>query len=143
MTFFYSALLGAILGVLYDTVRLIRTLFARKKAVGMCLDAVFVSVSCLMLLGFVLTVSNGQMRFYVLLGIGLGWMLYAYLLSPTVYSVLSVCVRVLTRVLQFVGGLIHRAFGGIYHMMQFVCRRLLDGHRKKKTQRLEPPSDQA
>jgi len=134
--FLYSGLLGAVLGSLYDTVRLARTL-TRKKAVELCLDALFVPVSCLMLLGFVLTVANGQMRFYVLFGVGLGWMLYAYTLSPTVFSILSVSLRGLIRALQFVGGIIRRIFGGSYHLMQ----RVLDGHRKKKAQRSEVSSD--
>ena len=142
LAFLYSGLFGAIVATLYDLVRLIRASLGRKKVAEMCLDAVFVLISCLMLLGFVLTVLNGQMRWYGLLGIGLGWMLYAYLLSPTVFAILTVFSRILVRSLRFTGDLIRRIFGGIYHFMQRIRKRILDGHRKKKAQRSEKKPDQ-
>ena len=120
---------GMILGALYDVVRLMR--FPRRKALGACLDAVFVLLACLMLLGFVLTVLDGQMRFYVLLGVGLGWMIYAYTLSPTVSAILRVVFRIVTESLRGIGSFIRRSFGGVYHLMQRIRKGLADGHRKK------------
>lgn len=127
--FLYAGVFGMILGALYDVVRLMRS--PRRKVLGACLDAVFVLIACLMLLGFVLTVLDGQMRFYVLLGVGLGWMIYAYTLSPTVFAILTVVSRLLTRGLRKVGSLIRRSFGGVYHLIQRIRKRYADGHRKK------------
>lgn len=137
LVFCYSALLGACCGVGYDFLRLVRA-NVRNNILCLLADVVYVLLSCLALLGFVLTVANGQMRWYVLLGVVLGGMLYAAVFGLTVFRILSVICRGLLRLLHTLG----RPLEWISRSCYRLALRCRNGHRKKKTKLPEETSGQ-
>lgn len=133
LVFFWSALLGAGYGIGFDLLRLFRLKIGKRKGIGLLADAVYALVSCFVLLGFVLTVANGQMRWYVLFGIFLGGMLYASAFSPTVFRVLVVLARWVSRLLNAIG----KPFEWFLHGSYRLILKLRNGHRKRKTKRTQ------
>ena len=88
LEFFYSALLGVALGALFDFFRVVRFFLPRRKLITAVSDAMFWFFAICALLAFVLTVSDGKMRWYVLVGTFCGGFVYV--------SALSVHIRVLS-----------------------------------------------
>ncbi len=76
--FLYAIGFGFFLGGVYDVFRLFRLLFQKKDGAYRVSDLLFALTSGFFVFLFALTVLNGQMRGYVLCGILLGFLLYAY-----------------------------------------------------------------
>lgn len=76
--FLYSVGFGFFLGAVYDVFRMLRLLFQKSDRAYRVSDLLFALVSGLLVFLFALTMLNGQIRGYVLFGILLGFLLYAY-----------------------------------------------------------------
>ncbi len=98
--FLYSALLGIGAGVFFDLLKVIRTYTSKKKWVTGLFDAVFWIVTAIALFAFILTVSGGKMRWYVLVGIFCGAFVYRAAASEIVFKVLKGTSDLLIRLLQ-------------------------------------------
>ena len=84
--------LGAVLGVFYDLRRAIRTHFRLKRWGTGLLDVLFsiVGTACFLLL--MLRGTDGRLRFYLPLGLIIGFFLYRETVSPWV---LRLCLQLL------------------------------------------------
>lgn len=84
--------LGAVLGVFYDLLRAIRTHFRLKRWGTGLLDVLFsiVGTACFLLL--MLCGTDGRLRFYLPLGLIIGFFLYRETVSPWV---LRLCLQLL------------------------------------------------
>lgn len=84
--------LGAVLGVFYDLLRAIRTHFRLKRWGTGLLDVLFsiVGTACFLLL--MLRGTDGRLRFYLPLGLIIGFFLYRETVSPWV---LRLCLQLL------------------------------------------------
>ena len=97
--FLYSAILGISLGVLFDITRLVRSYMPKKRVATALLDLLFWCVAIISLLAFILTVCEGKMRWYVLVGAFCGCFVYMAALSEIVYKVLFSLVAVVRKAL--------------------------------------------
>ena len=99
MEFIYSALFGVCIGVFYDALAIIRSYIKPKKVITVLFDILFWIISIAALLAFVLLVTDGKMRWYVLVGTFLGIFLYKNTISGLFFcairSIISVCIKVL------------------------------------------------
>lgn len=97
--FLYSALLGIGIGVLFDITRLLRSYMPKKRVATALLDLLFWCVAIISLLAFVLTVCDGKMRWYVLIGAFCGCFVYMAALSEIVFKVMAALVAVVRKAL--------------------------------------------
>lgn len=83
--FSYSCLLGLGLGILYDVFRIVRMLINTKNITIFLQDVIYFIVSGLITFLFVLGINEGQSRFYILAGEGIGWIAYHITLGEKIY----------------------------------------------------------
>lgn len=83
--FGYSCLLGVGLGILYDVFRIIRMLINTRNITIFLQDIIYFIVSGLVTFLFVLGINEGQSRFYILAGEGIGWIAYHITLGEKIY----------------------------------------------------------
>ena len=95
--FLYSALFGICMGVLFDAIRLFRSYIPSGKIRTALLDLLFWIIAIISLLGFVLIICNGKMRWYVLVGTFCGCFIYMSAMSRIVYKVFSAIVAMLRK----------------------------------------------
>ncbi len=112
--FLFSALLGLYLGVLFDVIRTVRTYMPKKRWITAIFDALFWLVAVISLLGFVMTVSGGKMRWYVLAGAFCGGFVYMAALSEIVYKVLVCVIAAMKKVLHLITKPVYLLLGCIW-----------------------------
>ncbi len=77
-----SALLGAAGAVLYDLLRAVRLRRRQSRPLTHLLDGLYVLLGLLVMSLFTLRLGGGELRLYMLLGTGLGAVLYFLLPAP-------------------------------------------------------------
>lgn len=122
LEFCYAALLGVLCGVGYDILRLLRKQNRRHAALCLFLDACYGLVTCILLIAFVLTLANGQMRWYILFGVFLGGMLYASILSKSVSRVLWVFATALSKLFGVFERVLYRVLRAFYRGLLRISR---------------------
>ena len=76
--FFNALLLGAILGLIYDFFRITRLAFIMPSILVLIEDLLFFLLSSIILFNYLLESSHGQIRYFILIGVVLGWVLYYF-----------------------------------------------------------------
>lgn len=99
--FFHSLLLGAVLGCFYDLFRITRIAFIIPAPVVLVEDLLFFLFSSIILFGFMLENSYGQIRYFILLGVVLGWTLYYFTLGSLVMKCSARIIHTVKAVLAF------------------------------------------
>ncbi len=99
--FFRSLLLGAVLGCLYDFFRITRLAFIIPSLLVLVEDLLFFLFSTIILFGFMLENSYGQIRYFILLGVLLGWTIYYFSVGALVMKCSAGIIRILRKVFWF------------------------------------------
>lgn len=84
--FLLSLGLGFIMGIFYDAFRIIRLCISSKKFFVIIFDVLYCILFCFTFFIFLLTVNEGQFRFYLLLGSGVGFSVYYFSLGAIIFS---------------------------------------------------------
>ncbi len=100
LEFIYSALLGLCLGALFDVMRVARVYIPKSRAITAVMDVLYWIFAIIALLAFILTVSGGRMRWYLLFGAFAGGFVYIAALSEIVFKILKASVLILKRILS-------------------------------------------
>lgn len=74
--FLFSLGFGVLIGVLYDILRIVRMSVSPSKRALYITDFIFVFTASVATFLFCLTVTDGQLRFYILFGEALGFFIY-------------------------------------------------------------------
>jgi spore cortex biosynthesis protein YabQ len=101
-SFFTIILCGAVLGLLFDLLRVTRRYYQPNWLAGAAEDLLFWAVATAALAGGLFYGNWGELRFYVLVGLLLGLGLYSWLASPFVRALMLLVLRLL-------GWLVHLA----------------------------------
>lgn len=100
LQFLYSGALGIGLGILFDVFRVMRYFSPKKKLITTVYDALFWICASVLLLAFVLTFSEGRMRWYVLLGVFSGGFVYMSSASEILFLVMRETVVAIRKALR-------------------------------------------
>lgn len=76
--FLLSLGFGLLVGVLYDLLRVIRLCFTKSKTAIFIFDVIFVFIASISSFLFMLTVTDGQLRAFIVLGELLGFFIYYF-----------------------------------------------------------------
>ena len=99
--FFQSILLGALLGVLYDVFYAIRALFPRRKQPHIALDLLYFLLFGILLFNYLLMESAGRLRYFIVLGVIAGWVIYHNTISRITIRFLNWLFGLLRKLLKF------------------------------------------
>lgn len=98
--FLYSALFGISCGMLYDISSLIRLYLKGKKIACALIDLLFCAICVVALFAFLLLVTEGRLRWYVMLAIGLGFFIYKNTISGLFFYLIRSIIKTGVRVLN-------------------------------------------
>lgn len=99
--FFHSLLLGVVLGCFYDLFRITRIAFVIPALLVLVEDLLFFLFSSIVLFGFMLENSYGQIRYFILLGVALGWTVYYFTAGSLVMKCSARIIQTVRAVLAF------------------------------------------
>lgn len=147
----YSALLGVCLGVMYDVFRIFRRWLGRGRFMTALFDGLYWLAAFCALLGFVMTVSGGVVRWYVLIGAFCGGFVYMCTFSRLIFCGMDIIIKLLIRLLGFISAPIYAISRALLHgarrargrLQTAACRRreIRRGKRTEKKQKKEVRSD--
>ena len=80
---------GIAMGVLFDLFRVVRRGVGSRRPLAVVLDLMYWVLATPMMLALLWRANHGELRFYVVLGVGVGSLLYNALVSPFVVEILS------------------------------------------------------
>ena len=99
-------LLGIVIGSIYDIFRVIRKNFKTSDFVTQIEDIIFLIISGILILCFILKFCIGEIRFYVFIAIFLGILLYFLTISKAYVIILNIVVKFCKKILSFFVNLI-------------------------------------
>ena len=112
--FLYSLPLGAVLGVIYGIIALLRKTLNLKKGTVIALDITFMLLCALSIFYFSLGFLDGYIRVYVIFGAGLGFFIYRLTIG-----------RLLQRILNPIISWIKRIIVAIFTKIKLIAKKLL------------------
>lgn len=128
ITFFLSLALGAVLCVLYDFFRVLHKMSVKGFAEVIVTDLIFWSVAALTTYCFLLIRCLGQVRFYVLLGLFLGFIFVRFTLSPLILRFFGFVFKIFGALFSFFTRIIHCIFDPLKYFFKkiiFIVKKFL------------------
>lgn len=110
MGFFYSVLLGIFYCLLYDVIRAIRAEIRSSSVaifIGDIIYSLFCAISCFC---FLLSVTGGELRIFVFLGIALGFIASRLTVSKPLHFILRKFVKMIYFVYRWISDILNRFF---------------------------------
>lgn len=129
--FLLSLGLGFIMGIFYDLFRIIRICISKSKIAVIISDVLYCIFLCFATFLFCLTVNEGQIRFYLLLGEAIGFCVYYFSLGAIIFSFSSFLVDFIRKWLKRIFSVLLFPFNWIFIRM----KRLFDEFLKKGRKR--------
>lgn len=105
--FLCYCIVGMFLCFIFDIFRSSRYVFKTSDLITYIEDGIFLSLSALIIIGSTLFISSGMLRFYIILAIGLGILVYSLTIS-------KVCVII---------------FKSIFKAISFLVNKILEMHK--------------
>ena len=98
--FLYSILFGIILSAVYDVVRVIRFMGFTKLWQIILSDVVYFFICAVLTFLFSLPFNNGSVRYFVLFGEAVGFILYRFPLGEVMAKVYCFLIRIIRRIFK-------------------------------------------
>jgi len=122
LAFLEAILYGALLGAVYDVFKVSRLLF-KNKVLVFFEDVVFLLICTVVTFSFLLRVSDGQVRFFIIFGEIIGFILYYFSLSLLVNKIVKGIFKVIWAIFGFLYKLFLRPIGKIFFLfMEIICK---------------------
>lgn len=115
--FLLSLGLGFIMGIFYDLFRIIRISISKGKAATVIFDILYCIFLCFSTFLFCLTVNEGEIRLYLMLGELAGFCVYYFSLGVMIFSFSET-------IIGFIKKLVSTAFGIVFFPFRFVFKHL-------------------
>ena len=130
LLFFYSILTGAVLGVVYDIFRILRIACPPKKIGIIVQDIIFALICIITTLMFFQFFTNGALRFFVLIGEFLGFLLYYLTIGVIVIKIARVIINIVKKIIYIVIWPFRKIFGWIFSKLSPILNRFIQKLRK-------------
>lgn len=129
--FLLSLGLGFIMGIFYDVFRIIRLCISSKKFVIVIFDLLYCILFCFSFFIFLLTVNEGQFRFYLLLGTGVGFSVYYFSLGAIIFSFSKILTDFIKKWIKRFFAVLLFPFRWIYSRTKSLIDKKLEKSRKR------------
>lgn len=123
-TFLMSLIFGAILGLFYDIFRIFRIAFDFGKIAVFIEDALFFTISAVLTFIFIFTVNSGEIRFFILIGILAGAVIYYYTIGMLIYKSAKVIIGFVKMIIRGILRIILKPFYLIYRLMKPIFKKI-------------------
>lgn len=130
LLFFYSILTGAVLGVVYDIFRILRIACPPKKIAIIVQDVIFALICIITTLMFFQFFTNGALRFFVLIGEFLGFLLYYLTIGVIVIKTARVIITIVKKVIYIVIWPFRKILGWFVSKLSPLLNRFIQKLRK-------------
>ena len=112
--FLYSLPLGAVLGVIYGIIALLRKTLNLKKGTVIALDITFMLLCAVSIFYFSLGFLDGYIRVYVIFGAGLGFFIYRLTIGRLLQGILNPILSWIKRIIM-----------AIFTKIKLIAKKLL------------------
>lgn len=99
--FMVSILWGALILLAYDGLRIIRRLIRHNSIIIAIQDLLFWISASIFIFAMIYVKNNGTIRGFSVMGMGIGMVLYHYILSDLVVKLVTGCIQFLLRPVKF------------------------------------------
>ena len=96
--FLYSIILGVIFALIYDLFRAYRIVKPQSNLLVFLQDIVYFIFTTLLTFIYLLSITNGEVRAYILIGIFLGFLLFLFTISKYYIVAVTFILKVIFRV---------------------------------------------
>lgn len=96
--FVFFLIIGVIIGILFDIFRVLRKNFKTPDMITFIQDISFFLLSGILILYSIIKLNNGEIRFFLFLGIFFGILIYSLTISKLCVIILSVFVRICKKI---------------------------------------------
>lgn len=104
--FLWSVAIGAGLGLLYDCFRILRLAIKCPASIIVVQDVVFGILCAIVSFGYLLTVTDGKLRVFLLIGEGIGWAFYYATVGDVVMALSEAIINTIKCILRFFAGIL-------------------------------------
>lgn len=132
LQFLYSALLGVGLGVFYDVLRCVRSYVRKSRIITGIFDVIFWICAIFSLIAFILTCTEGRMRWYVLFGTFCGGFVYASAASEIVFKVMRGTAKALSKLLSLITRPVYLMLRKLKNMGIDASKKALESSAKRR-----------
>ncbi len=122
--------LGFIMGIFYDIFRIIRTSVSKGKLAIAIFDVFYCILLCFCTFIFCLTVNEGEIRAYLLLGELFGFAVYYFSLGIIIFTLSEKIISFAKRVLKTIFNVIFYPFRLVYDEIRKMLVKIFSKHRK-------------
>lgn len=100
MIFLYAAALGGVLSAIYDVFRIIRIAFDGRITAVFVEDILFSIIALVLTFIFVVAFNNGELRFFVLIGEFVGFIIYYFTIGKLTMFASKAIISVVKKFLK-------------------------------------------
>lgn len=100
--FFIFIVLGMIIAFVFDVFRILRKAFKTNNIITYIEDILFWIISGFLIIVSIFTFNNGEIRFYLFIGILIGILIYILLLTKLINTVLLNLLKPIKKVIQII-----------------------------------------
>ncbi len=128
--FLFSAVLGLFLGVIYEPIRIFHKIGFNSKIHYFITDALFMVICGLITFFFSLSMLEGRIRAFVIIGEISGFILFYYSVRPIMDKIYDPLIKFLKKILKYLLKISRKVMYNIENKLKNVLRCLLDKLKK-------------
>lgn len=98
--FIFFFIIGVIISIIFDIFRVIRKSFKTSDFVTLVQDIIFLGITSVLIIGSIIKLNGGEIRFYLFLGIFLGAVIYSLTMSNLCVIILYEFVKICKKILK-------------------------------------------
>lgn len=114
---------GFIIGLLFDTFRILRRSFKTSDLITTVEDILFWIITGIIILYTIFVFNNGEIRFFMFVGIFIGTLLYMLLISKYIIKASVSIIKILKKIVKFIFKLIIFPIQSIYKIIKNILRK--------------------
>ena len=118
--FLIFALIGCIIGLLFDFFRILRKNFQTPNFITQIEDIFFWIFTGLIVLYSIFIFNNGEIRFFIFLGIFLGIMMYMLLISEYIITFFSKIIKIIKTIVSKIIKIINKLTKNILNIKKSI-----------------------
>lgn len=125
-TFGYSCIFGVILGAMYDVFRIMRLAVNFKEWGIFIQDILYFTISGICTFLFALAYNYGEIRFYIIAGGLIGWIVYYMTIGEIVYRFSDKILNLVRKIIKKVWRVIFRPMVFIFNKIKVIMSKIRD-----------------
>ena len=114
--FFIFIILGMIVAFIFDVFRILRKTFKTNNIITYLEDILFWIISGFLIMLSIFTFNNGEIRFYLFIGLLLGILMYIILLTKLINKILLKILKPFREIFQFIHSILKKLYNSIINI---------------------------